>query len=438
MSSNEKLKAGYWSISAQKHLKQFTVDSPGIGQLGNLNTAGKVGRFLGVIRGNSLIGNMKKIEQMANSVGINSRLELEKIILPLIEDASDQKIELIKDATGAITGLAEYVFDNTSVLHISGQVLDNLSPDPVELITIETMDETKKIPYLQDELTELLINQGYSEEKVKYAHSLLNQFRLIQIYDKNRQTSPIISNEYVWGANSEKMAYAISTLEIDGRQTLKEVMEIIQNSQGFPLEKLHSSLNNDALLLAKKVGIINPAIISSNRGIQKEFGFSSNLFNTLNYNDDILDDVKLLLASIRFGENYTPHTTINDPVRFLEKLINSGDIGPHDANYTDYTLLEKKGIVKVVTKTKSSYYGGSRTGACLELVRKDVAEEALKIIKSPDYNSPYNTDLTDFSSVTNTGSFITPEESRLQLGISPEPQREVEEYAVRLLRGELL
>lgn len=191
--------------------------------------------------------------------------------------------------------------------------------------------------------------------------------------------------------------------------------------------------------MAKKIGMINPITILSSRGLQKEFGFSSDLLGINLYNDDILDDVKLLLASIRFGENYTPFSTINDPERFLNSLISNGEIGPHGANATDYTLLEKKGIVRVVTKTKyNSYRGTYRTGACLELIRNDVAEEALKIIKSPDYNFQTDAEITDFSSMIDTGSFITAEEARVRLAESVDHEREVEEHAVRLLRGELL
>ncbi|MEH7855919.1 hypothetical protein V7652_26095, partial [Bacillus thuringiensis] len=185
MTVENKIKSGYWAISTQKHLKQFIVDSPGMGHIGNLNTAGKVGRFLGLIRGNVLIEDMRKIEQMAYSVGINSKYELKTGILPLIADASDQRVELRKDAKGEVIGIAEYLYEPQNVLQISGQALETLSPEPCELITIETMDETKKIPFLQDDLTELLVRKGFTEENVNYTYQLLKQFRLIQLYEKN-------------------------------------------------------------------------------------------------------------------------------------------------------------------------------------------------------------------------------------------------------------
>lgn len=435
----ENVKAGYWAVATQKHLKQFTADSIGLGKFGNLNLAGKAGRFLGVIRGNSIIEDMNKLEQMANGVGINSRAELMKIILPELEQASDKQIELIKDTTGQITGIAEYVYNNSEVLAISGQVLDNLYPTQVELVAIETMDETKRIPYLQGELYQLLTKRGYKEGDILLAIALQNQYKLLQSFSKSKTQETIISNEYVWGPNHKKIALAVSDLDFRDRQSLKDIIEIIQKKQGYPLEKL-THYAGDMMLLAKKTGMINPTTIISSRGLQKDFGFSSNLIDKDSYNDDILDDVKLLLASIRFGENYTPHSTIIDPESFLSRLICDGNVGPHDANATDYTLLEKKGIVRVKTKTKyNSYYGKYRTGPCLELVRKDVAEEALKIIRNPDYTLNIdNSKESEIGSMMDTGSYLSPEESRIRLGESPEHVKIVEDHCCRLLRGELL
>ena len=163
MNNQEKIKLGYWSIATQKHLKVFRGDSSNIDEFDNLDIAGKSGMFLGTIRGNKEITNIKKLEKMANAVGIKPR-ELHKIILPELENASDKKVEIIRDkASGSITGIAEYVFSNKEVLEISGKVLENQNPNENERIAIETMDKTKQIPYLESEITQLLTKEGFSE-----------------------------------------------------------------------------------------------------------------------------------------------------------------------------------------------------------------------------------------------------------------------------------
>lgn len=442
MSDQQKIKMGYWSVATQKHLKVFQNDSAGLAQLGSLNLAGKVGRFLGAIRGNKQINDINKLLVIANNVGITGKAELVKLILPEIEKASDGRIELITDTVGNVTGLAEYMFEQSNVLQISGQVFENQDPSDIERIVVDTMDETKKIPYLQDDLIELLAKQSFSERDISLSLALQAQFRLIQILNKSKSQGAIVSNEYVWGKDHKKIAMAFSHLNVKEKEEIKQIIDIIQKVQGFPLEKMVPE-TIEFLKLAKKIGMINPMTIKSARGVQKEFGFSADLLKPEEYQDDILDDVKLLLASIRFGENYTLHTRIGDPKVFLSYLIKNGDIGPHDANSTDYIMLEKRGIVRVVQKTKnkfSSYYGGyfTRTGPCLELLRKDIAEEALKIISSPDYKIPEDTEISNFGSIMDLNSSLSPEEYRINMGESTEAMNEVADYALRMLRGELL
>lgn len=94
--SEELIREGYWSIATQKHLIGYTADSSNIDELDSLSVAGKAGRFLGAIRKNKKVENMKKLEKMANNVGI-SRSDLHRIILPEIEKASDGKVGLIKN-----------------------------------------------------------------------------------------------------------------------------------------------------------------------------------------------------------------------------------------------------------------------------------------------------------------------------------------------------
>jgi len=437
MSDNYKLKAGYWAIATQKHLQEFKTYSPNLNKFDTLNIAGKTGRLLGVIRGNGKIENMLKLEAMANTVGI-SPSELNLIVLPKLEKDSDKQVELIRDSDGTITGVSEYVFDNRSVLEIAGQVFENSNPSEIQRISIETMDETKKVPYLQNELTELLCEKGFNEKNIISALTFQEQFKLVQKLNKTK--NPIISNEYVWGPNNKKIAMAFGNIDFCKKQNLKNVIEIIRNNQGYPIDKL-PNIDTDLMFLAKKTGMINPITIVSSRGFDKDFAFCPNMLEPLTYNDDILDDVKLLLASIRFGENYTNYSKINDSIKFLESLIKYGDIGPHDANSTDYTLLEKKGIVRVVNTTKSrwSIYSNGyvqKKGYYLQLIRKDVAKEALKILKSPEYNIKSDVEICSYESVVDTGTFITAEENRIHLAESPEHVQEAEDYLCRALRDE--
>lgn len=170
---------GFWAIAARKHLKEFVDYSDNVDVFDRLNVAGKTGLFLGAIRGNKQLDNIKKIEKMASQVGIKP-IELHKIILPQLVESSDKKIELYKDTSGQVVGIEEYVFDTQSTLEITGKVFEDLDPTDEEIITVDTLEETKKVPYTQSEITEMLVRKGFGEDDINIALDVANQFKLIR------------------------------------------------------------------------------------------------------------------------------------------------------------------------------------------------------------------------------------------------------------------
>lgn len=437
---NESQTKGYWSIAAQKHLKEFVTYGENLDELDSMSTAGKTGLFLGSIRGNGQINDIKKIEKMANQVGIRKN-ELHRIILPQLEESSNKQVELIKDGTGDIVGLEENVFDSMNTLNIAGKVFDDLHPSNIEKIAIESMEETKKVPYRQDELTQIMTERGYTEQDISLMVNITAQYKLLRKLMSNRK-NPIISNEYIWGSNNDKIARAIGELQKIQKDNLGEIIELIRSSQGIPLDKL--SVEDRAIFdLAKKIGMISPINIVTGRELSKEFEFTQSTIEPITEHDDIFDDVKLLLASIRFGENYTNYSTIESAERFIRFWLDNTYVGPHDANRTDYIMLEKKGIVQVTYDTKnrwSRYYNAivPKTGYFLKLMKRDVAEAALQYLQGMSSNSIDIDDETDFTGVISTNNYRSAEAERIRMGDIPEQSKEADEYIQKILRDEFL
>ena len=423
---------GFWSIAARKHLKEFVDYSDNGDIFDRLNVAGKTGLFLGTIRGNKQLDNIKKIEKMASQVGIKP-IELHKIILPQLEESSDKKIEIHRDSLGNATGIEEYVFDTQSTLEITGKVFEDLNPTDKEIITVNTLEETKKVPYTQNEITEIMVQKGFKENDINISLDIADQFKLIRKVAK--KNGPIISNEYIWGSNNQRIALAVGELGKIQKDSLGITIGEIQNCQGIPYENL-TIADKKLFDLAKKIGMINPIKIVTNRNVNKEFEFTQST-NWLPASEDIFDDVRLLLASIRFGENYTQHSTIYSAQKFLSAWIRNGEVGPHDANSTDYIMLEKKGIAKVVYKSKQKWgYNGyyNATGYYLELVKEDVAREALKFINGIIEENDLSID--DYNQIAKSSNYYSAEEQRVRMGDVPESSKEADEYIQRILRDE--
>lgn len=423
---------GFWSIAARKHLKEFVDYSDNGDIFDRLNVAGKTGLFLGTIRGNKQLDNIKKIEKMASQVGIKP-IELHKIILPQLEESSDKKIEIHRDSLGNVIGIEEYVFDTQSTLEITGKIFEDLNPTDKEIITVNTLEETKKVPYTQNEITEIMVQKGFKEDDINISLDIADQFKLIRKVAKKHD--PIISNEYIWGSNNQRIALAVGELGKIQKDSLGITIGEIQKCQGIPYENL-TIADKELFDLAKKIGMINPIKIVTNRNVNKEFEFTQST-NWLTASEDIFDDVRLLLASIRFGENYTQHSTIYSAQKFLSAWIRNGEVGPHDANSTDYIMLEKKGIAKVVYKSKQKWgYNGyyNATGYYLELVKEDVAREALKFINGIIEENDLSID--DYNQIAKSSNYYSAEEQRVRMGDVPESSKEADEYIQRILRDE--
>ncbi len=430
----DKKKNGFWAIAARKHLKEFVDYSDNADIFDCLNVAGKTGLFLGAIRGNKQFEKMEKVEKMASQVGIKP-LELHKIILPQLEQSSDKRIELLRDMTGKITGIEEYIFDTSSTLEITGQLFEDLNPSDKEIIAIDTLEETKKVPYTQNEVVEMMVHKGFKEEDALITLDVANQFKLLRKVEK--RNDPIISNEYIWGSDNQRIALAISELNKIQKDSLGCTIEEIQKCQGIPYDKL-TVQDKELFDLAKRIGMINPLVIVTNRNVCKEFEFTQST-DSISASEDIFDDVRLLLASMRFGENYTQYSTINSIQSFLNAWIRNGDVGPHDANSTDYIMLEKKGIARVVYKTKKKWgnYGTyDATGYYLELIKIDVAKAALNCIEGILEESSLDKDIDSYSQITKTSDYFSSEVQRVRMGDVPEKSKEADEYIQKILRDE--
>lgn len=424
--SSEFIREGYWSICVQKHLKEFKPDCSGLDEFDNLNIAGKCGRLAGIIRGSTHIDSLEKLKKMANQVGI-SPSELKRTILPIMEEFSDKRIKVRKNTAGDIVGIEEYIYDNKTVMGISGNIFQNIDPSDVERIAIDSLDNTKKIPHLESELYQKLTN-NYSENDISKSIAFQQQFSLLKKVSTGKEA--IYSNEYVWGNKHEKIAHVVSNIDLGKRQNLEEVINVIQNKQGIPSEQL-IGVDKNLLDLSKRVGMLDPTKIVTRSDLEKEFLFSSNLINKAIYDEDILDDVKLFIASIRFGENFTKHSRLEQTELFIKALINRDRVGPHSSNGTDYVLLETRGIIKIEHAYNDRYY--------MKLLRKDVAEQALKIIQSDEFNigeEVYNKEAAD--TFLRGGVFISAEQSRIQLGKSTQGVAEAEAYLLSVLREESL
>jgi hypothetical protein len=143
---------------------------------------------------------------------------------------------------------------------------------------------------------------------------------------------------------------------------------------------------------------------------------------------DATHERKLFVAHVLNGHYYGQRSTgrIEDPVALVQAMIDRGAVGPTTAARTDYLLLESAGIVRArLTSGKRAY---------LELVKDDVARDALGLIAMAlrDESGPAPADGVD--ALWLPGSYTLPERDRMRLPEVAGAEQEVVVSVVERLR----
>lgn len=121
-------------------------------------------------------------------------------------------------------------------MEITGKVFEDLRPTEKEIIVVKTLEETKKVPYTQNEIVDMMVQEGFKEEDTLVTLDVADQFKLVRKLKK--KNDPIISNEYIWGSGNKRIALAVSELDKIQKDALGVTIQEIQKCQGIPYEKL--------------------------------------------------------------------------------------------------------------------------------------------------------------------------------------------------------
>jgi len=370
----DKLRTSAWVIGSQKKLENIPNSIQGLNSFSATIWAGRCGRLLSNIRSREVV-TREQLEVFANSAGILT-LELETYIRLLekkglvnVKRAPDGDIERIEDCL--LT--KEEVLSNTSDLFQS-------KAKDLELANIDALEKTAEYPLEENELKQHLFQFGYSDNLIDTLLPLQENFHLLQGHSGYGLSDKYFFNEYIWGDKPNKIIGAIGDLNLQQRTEVQEIIEKIKNQQGKPFDNLNEyDVNVKKLML--KVGLIDIVSINTVQGDEKGFITTPQMWGTKRLeliSDDILDDIKVFLNSIRYGEFYGKIGTgrVENPIALVSALVTRDQVGACSAIGTDYIMLEKAGIVDIQRATTlpgKQYF--------MKLLKKEVGAYVLEILK---------------------------------------------------------
>ena len=365
---------GSFIVETQKQLQSF--DNPSLKYFKATLFAGRSGRILGKLRGQEAITNIDKVLQFGAESGEYDDYNILNYFLPTLE--SHGCITLHKDSSNKIYKIEENIESEAEVLRIVSKIWNEKLPTEEEQISLEALNHCSKLPRVEDELNDYIASLGFKKRKEGLA--LSKTFNIIQVYenvpgiDQNVYHSPLFLRD-----NIVKIANTIKNLPASEQENLNSLLQQIKNTEANPLSSFNIGQSN--LNVYNKIGLIDIAEVCTSQGRTESFLFTPSIWGPLGseLTKDEQEHVRALLSCIRFGQVCPTIVDggsykIKHPELYINALIRRGRVGPATPIGSDYTILEKEGIVNIEkSKSKPDQYE-------MILVKDDIAERVRRIL----------------------------------------------------------
>jgi hypothetical protein len=172
-------------------------------------------------------------------------------------------------------------------------------------------------------------------------------------------------------------------------------------------------------------GLVQRSVIQTSEGQERGFLFTPHLGRDPfgGTAGDASGQVRQLVGSMVYAATFAAYR-LKDPAVFLRALINRGIAGNTSSIGTDYPMLEKAGIVRVIDGASSNRYR-------LELLQTEVAEDALKLLNARESSGAGR---HDASSLNGQRSYVHVDRERARLALTTDRDQAEEARLIAALR----
>jgi len=333
--------------------------------------AGKCGVLLSAISaddGTEL--STAKLHALAKASNIKPSIELESILKEL------QKQGLVEIGSKGIGVLG--VTPSATLGH-TAKVFDELGPSPFERASLTTAEFLSRLPAKEGEIAEFVGDEEkLSSQEIKDLLNLATDTRLID--RQGIQSDAVYYNGNLFRVENEKKVAAIlESLSIPDRLKMQEVESLLSAKGCLEYNDIIAILGDPLFKKLQVIGLYDLSEVSNTAEI---VGYVTKPGAFGKYGDtiarDALDLAKAFVASLTYGMTRSAYmrgkiTMLN---ALLTALVSGRAVGPSTAAGEDYKVLELRGVVEVIP------HGDGRF--MLRLLKKEVGEQALKILTSGD------------------------------------------------------
>jgi hypothetical protein len=244
-------------------------------------------------------------------------------------------------------------------------------------------------------------------------------------------------NPYVFEGDVVDVVRTLDALNPTERQQAQDILRHIHEQPGVPLP---ASSDRRILHVLIRVGLVDYSKITtaaSEQGVY--FATAPQSWGVLAkttgppLSKDLIDDSKLFLNSLRYGEFYSDPTRgkIISPYWIVNALLRDGAVGvqkPVQAIGEDYPLVWSRGIINVV---ESRIYPGRYS---MELLKRDIASAVRDVLIAQKILPRPKTPTAE--EVERAGRFVSPGAVRVEKELPPELRKYHDEliFGLRTMR----
>lgn len=367
----EKKTKGSWLIHHTNKLQK--VDS----QRGYEKTymAGKCGILLSALASDEqVIISNDRAKALAEAANINTVFELPYLLTKLEErDIIDRGGDQI-----AVLGVS-----TAKTLSHTVDIFESADPSKKEIAAIEIAESASNAPIDAEKEKERIADLFTLGSKE--ATSVINEsemFGFVDVENISPSEKLLFNGNLFRKNNAEKIKKILDTLTLVEQKRLSEVTDLLHKKACVETTEVEKILDTPLYKKLTSVGFFDINVVSNKN---ESIGFITlpSAFNkySLSTVDDAFDLAKAFVSSITYGMTKSSYARgkISMVEALISKLVRGEPVGPVSAIAQDYKILELKGVVKVSHGSKNG-----RSGPMLTLLKKEVGELALQVIKSGD------------------------------------------------------
>jgi hypothetical protein len=275
-------------------------------------------------------GELKIPRQLA----ITGLKHLEKLGFVRLKTESNREVIsrvdiLIPELAKIYSGIGEYfISENDSV--IAGH-------------TIQILEKLSAFPHKEKDIVSSI---GISPTERDIIFDVGKSASLLDTYISPNDSESIIFSPLYWDDNPNAIFDLLSS---HASEDFLKVVDKVKGYQGLPDGRLTDSIINDAI----RLGCLPTLSVNSTGGLKK-FIFTPRK-GVGKTEKELLHKARVLIACVRYGENFAGITKIFSPMKLIDALVKRGYLAGHSESLKQYEPARNLGLVQLIPTTSGRY-----------------------------------------------------------------------------------